>query len=412
MLNQQSEVRLRKIKYSVVFNRKKELREDGKALIQIRAYQNRKNVFFSTDIAISPKFWDKRNKCVKRTHKASRTYNQKIRAQRTKMEDFEYAVIERCGYCSLDDLKKYDKEGHKRLTFTDFYQQEMKLSTIKADSLKNQRTTFNKMCDYRPVVHFYDLSYQFVIGFDRHLRLQNLGLNTIAKHHRNLNKYIHLAERKGFFQSDRNPYKQFKPKQTEPEREFLNQLELNKLEELEFDNAVQHLKRLRDFFLISCWTGLRFSDVQKLCPRQIIQTKKGLQLQTRAKKTDKWLNLPLYNLFKMEGQPSKIEQLITKLLEQRAQETGGNKDFDEIPFFNISNQYLNRSLKKIAELAGINKRLTSHVGRRTFATILATKVQLPILQQLLQHKKIDMTLIYVQLSNQAIENELDKVKWN
>lgn len=287
----------------------------------------------------------------------------------------------------------------------------MTLSTIKADSLKNQRTTFHKLCTFRTAVHFYDLTYKFVTGFDRHLRLEGLRLNTIAKHHRNLKKYIHLAIKKGLLPSEKNPYNLFKPAQEEPERVYLTQLELETLETLEFAAEHKRLERFRDFLLISCWTGLRFGDVKRLCPAQIVKTKKGLQLQTRAEKNGKYLNLPLYNLFKVEGKPSKIEQLISRLLEARARECGHNPVFNEIPFYNVTNQYLNRSLKVIAELAGIDKRLTTHVGRRTFATILATKVQMPILQRLLQHSTLDMTKIYVQLSNQAIENELDKIKW-
>ncbi len=412
MLSQNLDVsRLKKIKYSVVFNRKNELRADGKGLIQIRAYQNRKNCYFSTDIAVFPRYWDERNKCVKSSHKASRAYNKKIRDLLGILEDYEYKLIQRQGYCNVSELRGYNSAEPERLTFTDFYRQEMALSTIKADSLKNQRTTFNKMCAFRPVVHFHDLTYLFVTDFDRFLKKEDLGLNTIAKHHRNLKKYIHLAEKKAFFLSAKNPYKLFKPAQEEPERVYLTDLELTTLENMKLTGENKRLEKFRDFLLICCWTGLRFGDVKKLCPAHIIQTNKGLQLQIRAEKTKKFLNLPLYNLFKVEGQASKVEQLVLRLLDEREKVTGGHSGFEKIPFFDVSNQYLNRSLKSIAELAGIKKRLTSHVGRRTFATILATKVQMPVLQRLLQHSTLDMTKIYVQLSNQVIENELDKIKW-
>ena len=62
--------------------------------------------------------------------------------------------------------------------------------------------------------------------------------------------------------------------------------------------------------------------------------------------------------------------------------------------------------------AGISKNVTFHIGRHTFGTLMATKIPLPTLQNLMQHSDIKTTMIYVNMSKQMIDDSLDKVDWN
>ena len=80
-------------------------------------------------------------------------------------------------------------------------------------------------------------------------------------------------------------------------------------------------------------------------------------------------------------------------------------------FHKYSNQYFNRTLKEVAARAGIQKKVTSHVARHTFATHLASKVPLHILKSILQHSKIETTMIYLHLSNKLVNDALDSVDW-
>jgi site-specific recombinase XerD len=80
-------------------------------------------------------------------------------------------------------------------------------------------------------------------------------------------------------------------------------------------------------------------------------------------------------------------------------------------FHKYTNQYFNRILKLLAARAGINKVITSHVARHTFATHLASKIPLPILKSILQHSKIETTMIYLHLSNKIVNDALDGVDW-
>ena len=192
---------------------------------------------------------------------------------------------------------------------------------------------------------------------------------------------------------------------------FLTEEELEKIERIRFRKHEDRIERIKDIFLIAVYTGLRFSDVTNLTASKITQTVNGLVLTLKAEKTGKALILPLYALFQVKGaRVSKPEEIIYKYLHW-VDGLDAPEEAEKIPFFRITNQYMNRALKVLAVRAGIRKEITSHVARRTFATIMATKVKTPVLQRLLQHSRPDMTNIYVQLSNRVIENELKKIDW-
>lgn len=401
---------LKKIEYSLKYNRTGKLNRNGKALIQIRAYQNGKNRYFSTEVWIKPDYWDEKNKRVKSIHPNGYIFNKRIREKKEALEAFEAKMINLNGHFSIVRLHEFEQYNSELPTFTSFYEKELRLSPIQADSLKNQKTTFKKLCDFKRQVLFEDLNYRFVVGFDRFLRKQRLGINTINKHHRNLGKFIRLGIKSGYLDVNADPYIKFSPDTTEPQRVFLEQLELERIENLVIKDRDAHLRRIKDFFLIGCWTGLRFSDIKALRIEHLVETGQGLELQIRTKKTSKLAILPLHLLFReSEATYSKPEALFRRYLRERQDLP---KAFGSFPLFGkISNQYFNRSLKDIARLAGIQKKLSSHAGRRTFATILATKVEMPVLQKLLQHSTLDMVQVYVQLSNKQITEELKKVDW-
>ncbi len=162
----------------------------------------------------------------------------------------------------------------------------------------------------------------------------------------------------------------------------------------------QHLKKVLDLFLFSCYTGLRFSDLIKLTARNFREGDEGLELHIRAQKTGKILTLPLDVIF--SGKPALIAYKYLSLIKK-------GKELDKPIFKEITNQYANRCIRELALMAGIYKKVTMHVGRHTFATILAPLIPTKMLQELLQHSKIETTMLYVHLSNSRINEELRRV---
>jgi site-specific recombinase XerD len=404
----------RKISYTLVFNRLKRLNAKGQAVIQIRCYQKGRTArYFSTGVYLTPNYWDAKKRKVKHTYPLSYDLNKMIREQMECIESFEIEMIKRSSnrFFPIEQLHLYQAQQKEIVSFTDFYENEMKLSTIQPQSLKPQRTTFNKLKDYHKEVFFEDINLTFVQGFDKYLR--NLGLhpNTVNRHHKHIKKYLSLAVTKQYFNSDRSPYLTFKAKRVESEREFLSEVELERIAALKFEGSEQRLDKIRDFILLACYTGLRFSDVVKLTPNHFEETKEGLVMTYQATKTKRYGRTPLYCLFLDENGESKAEKLVKRILVERKKKANDDA-FNSIPLLKITNQYLNRQLKIIAKKAGINKRVTAHIGRRTFTTILFAKgVQQKAIQQLLQHTTIQMTMVYNQMNSNVVEVELKKVNW-
>lgn len=401
----------KKIQYSLVFNRKRELNSFGEALIQIRAYQNPKCRYFSTGIYVKPEHWDDRNKKIKHTHPSHFIYNKRITELCQEIEAFEIKMINRLGVFPLCRLHEYQRKQQfeEPISFTAFFESELRGSQMKWGSLKMYHQTFNKLKAFREVIYFEEINYTMVLDFDRFLFNQGLSVNTVKKHHHRLKTIVLRAVKCDLVKVDDNPYKKFRPKSAEPIRTFLSQEELTRIEQLEFSEKESHLARIRDIFLLSAWTGLRFSDVSRLRGKNIEETKDGLVINIKAEKTQKSIQIHLHFLFRdPSAAKSKPELLLEKYYDQ-VRPLG--PEGDEIPLFRITNQYLNRGLKIIARRASVTKNITAHVGRRTFATIMATKVKAPVLQKLLQHARPDMTNIYIRLSNKVVIEELRKVSW-
>jgi len=233
----------------------------------------------------------------------------------------------------------------------------------------------------------------------------------IEDFHRSIHRYINLAIRAGMMDAGRNPYLLFeKRKEAEPERVFLNEMELQRLEELELP-ADCPLDRTRLLFLLSSYCGLRYSDLVQLAPCHLEETREGMVVRMRMKKTEDLIYLPLWGLFRRPGEPMSRPEAILRAAMAKRGRAMDKEAFREIPFFKIRNQNYNRNLKRLAQRAGITKHLTTHVARRTFATLMASKVSVPTLQRLLGHRQIETTMLYVNLSAHAIDEELRKTNW-
>lgn len=403
----------RKIRFALVFNRKGRVNKFGEGLLQVRAYQGGRCRFFSTGIYVKPEDWKERTQRIKISHPNHFVYNQKLASQLERMEAFEIKMINRFGGLSIDRLNEYDNpatDGMPR-SFTDFADRELVAANYKPGSHKMYAMTLRKLKAYRSVVYFEELTYKFTLGFDRFLRGQQLGGNTIAKYHSRLGTFIKAAIRQDYLPANQDPYIKFRPTRgEEPKRVYLTSEELARIEALDMEKG--STSHVRDMFLLCCYTGLRFGTANKLTPANIDKTERGLVLITKAEKTGKRIKRPLYLLFQ-DSDPtgSRPERIIRRHLEPIAPLLNCS-GVEKIRLFPYTNQFVNRTLKDIATLAGVSKDVSMHVARRTFATQMATRVKAPVLQRLLQHARPDMTAIYVQLDSMAIDEELEQIKWH
>ncbi|MGL4363907.1 MAG: site-specific integrase [Bacteroidales bacterium] len=188
-----------------------------------------------------------------------------------------------------------------------------------------------------------------------------------------------------------NPFTEVKTRCTIPNREFATKEELVALITLYRSRKLhESLQNVLRYFLFSCLTGLRFSDVQAFSHSNIVGRTIVLQMQKTKNETGKVVKIPL-----TKG----VEELIND----------ANARLGEKIFRVISNQKTNAFLKDIISLAGLQKKLTFHCGRHTFATnfLHQNGEKLATLQELLGHAKIEQTLVYAHVLYGDMEKSLE-----
>jgi len=382
--------------FSIVYNRKGKLLADGTALIQIRAYLNGLNKYFTTGIYAKPDQWDKKHSRV-RNHPNAIRINKQISDYVSKMETLELDRRNARKPFTLEILAE-SLNGKQIDSFTKFMSAEIIAGNNATATKTGHTTTLNVLCEFRKNILFEELSYELLSDFERYLFKKKLGINTVHKYFRHIKTYVNLAIDKDLLDLNRYPFRKFKAKTEETSREFLSPENVEAIEKLQFTKDNAHLQKTKDMFLFSCYCGLRFSDISALCKNDIQTIDGNKWIDTTMQKTGTPIHIPLYLLF--DGKP--LEILKTYTLPDK-----------KYIFDDLSNQYVNRCLKDIATLAGITKRLTFHTARHTQATYLLYKgVNITTVQKLLGHKKLATTMIYAKVMDMTVIGELKAVNYS
>ena len=391
---------MKKTTYKIVFNRLNKLNKDRKGLVQIECYLNGKRKYLSTGIKTEPKYWNSKISRIKTNHSEYIELNRLIDKQLRNVEDFEFSQIEKNGTFFLDDLMKLNKNNiYIKNDFFAFCWESLANNTsVSKATINHHKVMLRKLEKYKKNVSFNDINFSFVKGFDDFLRKEGLHQNTIGSQHKNLKTYIHLAINQGLFSADNYPYKSFKVKKIPTKRSFLTLDEVKALENVRFTESTRHIEKVRDMFVFSCYTGLRFSDVQGLTNRDIVIQNDEYLIEIRQIKTKDFVKLPVSLLFN-----GKAVDIIKKYKE----------DFPEKYLFpRISNQKANLKLKVVALVAGIDKNLSFHLSRHTFGTNLASATSDQFLiKELMGHTDIKTSMVYIHISQEQIRNKLRNTKW-
>ena len=295
--------------YKTVYNRKNQLNKAGKALVQIEAYQTGRHRYFSTGVEITPDQWNLSKSEVKGNVLA----NQRIRAKRQSLEDFEltFAKIHSRPFLLADfDLLKdqWATDGRPAQTFTGYFREQLALDQASVEPGTHQRKlrVHDRLLKYnrgRPV-GFADLTYSLINGFDQALH-NDYGDGYIDKEHTILKSYVVRAVKSGLLPVHANPYDHFKAKRSIVDKIILVESEIRRLEQLAIPADKQHLRFYLDAWLLAYYTTLRISDLTTLRVRHFVETDKGVQLEKKQEKTKRMLYIPLWLLHHDENGDSK-----------------------------------------------------------------------------------------------------------
>ena len=380
-----------KIKYRFVYNRKKQLNKQGTALVQVEASLNQRKIYFKTNIYLKPEHWDKRTSQVI-VHPQANDLNAMLFEFVLHLQGVELALWKRGVPATLSLLKDAMKKNRPvNVTFPAFAKEYVTHSDRRESTKENLYTTITVLQEFRPGLDFKDITYTFLKDFEVYLRGKGNGINTVAKHLRQLRTLVNEAINQGYIHADAYPFRKYKIKQEKGRHEFLTPDELKKLENLEVSD--RKLRHVLDAFLFCCYVGLRFSDFCQLTPANFIRVNGKRWLHFKSIKTGIELRLPLHLLF--EGKALAI-------LDR----------YNIAEFASLgSNSEVNKALSVIAGMARIKKHITYHTARHTCATLLIHQgVPITTVQRLLGHTSVKTTEIYSEILSSTIVKDLRAIK--
>ncbi len=271
----------------------------------------------------------------------------------------------------------------------------VKITFAKYQCLRNKLVTFLKFQYKKSDIHLNDLNHKFVTNFEYFLKshLKNAH-NTTMKDIKNLKKIVNLAVQNDWL--DKNPFTNFKCTYKRVEREVLTNEEILAIENKDF--RIERMQHVRDLFIFSCYTGLAYADVMKLTPKNVTLGIDGdYWIFTNRKKTDESVRIPIL---------PKAFAIIEKYKNHPIVVNSGLL----LPHF--SNQKLNSYLKEIADVCSIDKNLTFHLARHTFATTITLTNGVPIetVSKLLGHTSIRTTQIYAKVIERKVSDDMNVLR--
>ncbi len=255
---------------------------------------------------------------------------------------------------------------------------------------------------YNSKLPLYAVDYSFYEGFYEFLtNNKKFATNNVGKHIDTLKVFLNAARRNGYKVNTDIEY--FTEPSEDSENTYYREDELDKLMNKDL-SRIPHLERVRDLFIVGCWTGLRYSDLTSLERDDLNQDK----IRVPNKKTGNKVVLPLHHHTK------KILDKYNYSLPTR-----------------ISNQNFNDYIKEACRIAGLDEHFTktitkggikntqtyekwevtsSHTARRSFATNLYKKgISYITIMALTGHKTEKAFLAYIKVTPEEHAEMLQKV---
>ncbi len=388
-------------------------KQTGETPIFMRVTVDGKRVEISMQRWVMPDQWDAKAQKVKAKHIHHVTINSHLDLCRGKVQSVFNQLVSAGEKITSSIIKNvyhgksiHEAPEHKTiLQAFDYHNLKMaetvKVGKVVPKTLTRYHITRNKVENFIKL-HFKtsdkplpEMRLSFVTEFEHYLlTVEKIQSNTAHKYIKNLKKIMNMAVGLDWIPS--NPFMQFKCSYTNPEREILNQDELNHIMNKKMHTA--RLEEVRDVFIFCCYTGFAYADVYQFEKDAVMKGLDGnLWLSTNRQKTGTKESVPLL--------PVALE--ILNKYENHEYCTKFNK---LLPV--NSNQRYNSYLKEIADLCGIKKKLTSHIARHTFATTvtLANGVPIETVSSMLGHSNIRTTQIYAKVVEQKVSDDMAKLK--
>lgn len=391
--------------FRILFLARWELKkENGKVPLCARITIDGERVKFSLKSEVTAKIWDPKSSRAQGQTKEALQLNRYLDSIKGQMITHYHSLSEANEIVTAsmvrDAFLGTNIKSNTLLTvFEEFNDRQEKLIGIDL-----AQSTFNKYdLTYRRLKEFLKVKMRkndillclvdrnFVMDFEAYLKIEyKLDTNSSEKLMRIFKRITTMCFKNG--QMPKDPFCEHKLKKVKKDRGYLTKSELEKIIDFNPDN--KRLEKVRDIFLFCCFTGFDYSTTAALTEKNIVTDDEGaLWIETHRIKT---------------GTPSKVKLLDIPLSILKKYELRRDGNF-LLPV--MSNAKYNLYLKEIASICGIEKRVTSHLARHTFATTVtyANGVSIESISKMLGHTKLSTTQIYARIVDKTVSNEMDKL---
>jgi integrase len=373
---------MHQVKISILFviNQAK-TNQKGICPIYCRITINKERKQFSTGNSINPKDWNSKKQLAESKLIDYKILNGQLSIIKQKLNNIYFKIQIDNVTIKVEDIfdMYFKKPSKKEDSVISYINKDLeKLKRLIGKDLK--QSTWNKFNyaynDVASFIKFYykqkdipliELSLNFIEQFEYYLKTEkNNKQVTLNKTIQRFRKPIKNAISEGYI--DRDPFLMYKSCRVKKEITFLTTDELYKLENYLFKQT--RLNQVKDLFIFCCYTGLAYNEMISLKSENIIIGFDNMEwIQMKREKTSKQIAIPI--LPKAKAILNKYDNILPK----------------------FSNQKVNSYLKEIAAIVGINKNITHHIARKTFAStiLLYNDVPMEIVSELLGHSSIVVT---------------------
>ncbi len=360
-------------------------RNPEKSPIYIRIIINNKRHLITTNIIINSKSWNSQKEQLNNNYNLYFEHYQRLESIKTKLNELitkEY--INKNSY-SIDDFKNYIFNNNKD-DFKLFIENEIKKRSklVSKSTTKGRIVYLSIILKYKQYINIKDINKDFIKNFTNYLIDRKLKETSIGKALGMLKLFLNWSKEAELI--EKNPFDNIKISKGEGHRNFLNKQELEKLFDFYKNNTLPNYQQnILKLFLFACFTGLRYQDIYNL----------------------KWFNID--NEF-IDIVQHKTKERVRIFINKHIFEILQNETKTKENIFNVPcNQVVNRNLKIIMQQLEINKIMSFHCARHTFATIsLTLKIPIEVISKTLGHNKISTTQIYAKLVDEVKKEQLSK----
>lgn len=353
----------------------KDQKRNEKTLVFLLFWYDNKKLKYSTGIKILPKYWnpDLQQARVVREFKEAEEINTTLKNCNSHVNNI-YRKLKNDGIVPTNALLKEGLDiallkasRTDKKDFIAFVEQSIKSSIKRPNTIKHYNQTLRLLKDYsaraNKVLTFDDINLNFYEDFTKYCLEKEYSTNTIGGFIKHVKVFMNEAFDRKLTTNIEFKNKKFRTIEEETENIYLTIAEIEAIYNYDLTNN-KRLDLVRDMFVLSCYTGLRYSDLVQLSNDNLID--KNTKLKIKTEKTGETVIIPL-------------NRHIREILKKH----GG------LPDYSITNQKMNEYVKELAKLVEINDKVvisstkggakketkflkhdlvTVHTARRSFAT--------------------------------------------